>query len=495
MTKIKVICFLFMIFTASIIKSGQITPALDDYMQGLTSGEKVQALVMFNHQADIQTLNQQLKLDKVTLAERNRRVIEALQEAANLVQPAMVSYLDELKSQGLVENYTMMWITNMFAVTATRAGIEALAERTEIADMYLDYPIELVKPVDIHEAEPPLIASHEVGLERINAIAAWEAGYTGAGRLVMNVDTGVMGIHPALASRFRGDADGDGDYSESWFDPQNGTQFPCDDQSSSGAGHGTHTMGTICGRSESSYDTVGVAIDALWIAAGVIDVGGSTTQNVILTYQWAADPDVNPNTQDNPDACGNSWGYSPFWEGYEHCEETFWAAMDNLEAAGTAIIFSAGNEGNENGSNTPNSLRTPADRETTPNNCFSVGSVNGHSQYLPITGFSSRGPTYCTPDGSEAIKPEVVAPGENIRSSYINGGYINMSGTSMASPHITGSVAVIRQVNPDLDVDSIKAILINTAYGLPPGDPDGEDNSYGNGIIDLYAACLAAQEG
>jgi subtilisin family serine protease len=350
--------------------------------------------------------------------------------------------------------------------------------------LYANIPIELIEPVD-YDSDEGLLLSHEIGLERINALAAWENGWTGQGRVVMNIDTGVDGTHPALSERFRGDVDGDGDYDESWLDPYDTHwEFPQD-----GASHGTHTMGTICGRSASG-DTIGVAIDAQWIASAAIDRGGGisrTIQDILISFEWAVDPDGDPETQDNPDAIGNSWGIPDGYE-WEDCDRTFWIVIDNVEAAGSVVIFSAGNEGT-------NGLRSPADRAETIYNVFSVGAVNGNDPTLPIASWSARGPSECNPDTLLNKKPEVVAPGVNVRSSVPGGGYSTMSGTSMASPHVTGAAAVMRQLNPNLDVDTIKDILISTAHDLPFHDPDGEDNTYGHGIIDLYEACLLTQAG
>jgi subtilisin family serine protease len=484
MRKAKMLCLLLVLAFMPAIWAGQISPDLEDYLQGLATSDDVGVLVMFNEQADINSLDLQLKREHATLAERNRVVIQALQDVASRTQPALVAYLDQLKGQDLIGEYRTLWIANMAVIKATKAGVYAMADNQAIADIYYDYVIEPINPVKIEDSDAPLIATHEIGLERINAPAAWAAGFTGQGRVVANMDTGVDGTHPALAARFRGDVDDDGDVDESWYDPYAGWTNPQDSGS-----HGTHTMGTICGRSPAG-DTVGVAIDAQWIAAAPIDRGGGinrTVQDALLSFQWFVDPDDNPNTQDNPDAVGNSWGISPIYHGVPPCDPTFWAVIDNLEAAGTAVIFSAGNEGP--GAST---LRTPADRATTDYNVFSVGSVNGASPSLPISDFSSRGPSYCTQDGQPTFKPEVVAPGENVRSSVPGGGYSTMSGTSMASPHITGAVGVIRGVNPDLDVDAIKEILMATAVDL---GPEGEDNSYGHGVIDLYEACLVAMQG
>ncbi len=480
------ILWLTLIFFAAIgVNAAVIDESLQMQLDQLSAEGTVDALVYFNYQADIASLNVQLKAEHATLAERNRRVILTLQEAATLTQPVVVDFLENLKSQGLIVSYRMFWIANVFNVEASRAGIEAIAARQDLEILYPNFPVEGIEPVKTEPADG-LIASHEVGLDRINAPAAWAQGWTGAGRVVMNIDTGVDGNHPALSARFRGDVDSDGDVSESWFDPYSNYPTPRDL-----GGHGTHTMGTICGRTVAG-DTIGVAIDAQWIAAGSIDRGGGiprTVADAIASFEWAVDPDENPNTQDNPDAIGNSWGVTTS-HGYPPCDPTFWMVIDNCEAAGSAVIFSAGNEGPSG-----NSLRRPADRGTTPYNCFSVGAVDGANSNLPIASFSSRGPSNCGPNGESVIKPEVVAPGVNVRSSIPGGGYALYSGTSMASPHVTGSVAVLRGVNPDLDVDTIKEILMSTAHDLPFNNPDGEDNTYGMGVIDIYEACLIAQSG
>jgi bacillopeptidase F len=483
MRKSTILWLILSLFLATGLKAAVIDESLQNELDNLSTSEYIQALVTFEYQADIASLDRQLKLERATLAERNRRVILALQEAATETQPGVVSFLENLKSQGLVKEYRMFWIANLFLVEATRGGIEAIATRQDLEALYSNFPVETIEPV---KADPQnVIESVEIGLDRINAPAAWAQGWTGAGRVVMNIDTGVDGNHPALADRFRGDVNGNGQYEESWFDPYD-THWPFPQD---GGSHGTHTMGTICGRSPAG-DTVGVAIEAQWIAAAAIDRGGGiprTVADAILSFEWAVDPDGDPNTQDNPDACGNSWGLVTA-HGYPPCDPTFWTVIDNLEFAGTVVVFSAGNEGFSG-------LRRPADRGTTPYNCFSVGAVDGANPNLPIAGFSSRGPSNCGPNGETVIKPEVVAPGVDVRSSVPGGGYSTMSGTSMASPHVTGAVAVIRGVNPDLDVDTIKEILMATAHDLPFNNPDGEDNTFGHGVIDLYEACLIAQSG
>lgn len=160
------------------------------------------------------------------------------------------------------------------------------------------------------------------------------------------------------------------------------------------------------------------------------------------------------------------------------CPPSYYTLIDNCEAAGAAVVFAAGNEGPG-----PQTLRIPANRITTPYNCFSVGAIDGNYDHYPIAGFSSRGPSQC--DG-QTIKPEVVAPGLNVRSSVPNGGYQGgWSGTSMACPHVAGAIALLRQVNPNATVDTIKWALMESAQDL---GSEGEDNAYGFGIINILHA-------
>jgi hypothetical protein len=207
-----------------------------------------------------------------------------------------------------------------------------------------------------------------------------------------------------------------------------------------------------------------------------------------LAFQWMADPDGNPATTfDVPQSCSNSWGVTT-GHGYPPCDQTFWSFLDGSEAAGTVQLFSAGNEGPS-----PESLRRPADRATTDLNSMAVGAVDAtnYPYPWPIAGFSSRGPSHCTPGGNSTIKPELVAPGVDVRSSVPGGGYeqYGWSGTSMASPHVNGVVALVREACPDLSVNEVKQILLDTAHDLGPA---GNDNDYGMGMVDAVEAVTLA---
>jgi hypothetical protein len=468
-----------LLILAATVRAGTIQPPLDEMMAN--SSDKIGVIVALADRVDNALLDQQLRSRHVTLAERHYEVVTALRDKATETQLDILSHLSRLETENKVVHVRNFWIANMVTFKGTPEAIREIAALPSVDKVYFDFPVETIAPIIDPNYHPPVIASHPDGLNVIHAPEVWAMGYTGAGRLVSTIDTGVDGTHPALSARWRGNNGHPA--GECWFDPVDHYATPTDHGQ-----HGTHTMGTVCGRSTTTPDTVGVAINAQWIAAGAVDYGG-TTADIIASFQFIADPDGDPNTIDDvPDCCGNSWGYSPFFHGVPHCDQTFWAAIDGCEDAGVVVIFSAGNEGSYGA----NSLRTPADRATTYFNAFSVGAIDGHTPGYPICDFSSLGPCSCGP-GDLAIKPECVAPGYNVYSSIPGGGYAgDWSGTSMASPHITGSVAILRQVNPNLDVNTIKDILLQSCVDLGPA---GEDNTYGHGYLDLRTAVQLAMTG
>ena len=405
-------------------------------------------------------------------------LFRSLQQKAEATQGDFIEYLTERQSEGRVVDFKPYWISNLIRVDAPISEFQNIRKRDDVLEIYYNYEIELIEPVrnqpdtqTINRGDP------ENGVQAVRAPEVWDLGYTGEGVLVATIDTGVDGNHPALAYRWAGVADPNyaGHPEWAWFDARFGqNSFPFDY-----SGHGTHTMGTVCGGAPG--DQIGVAPGAYWIAARAIDCGGGISQTVadaIESFEWMIDPDGDPETNwDVPAVCSNSWGLITA-HGYPPCDETFWSYLDACEAAGIVILFSAGNEGYSG-------LRRPADRATDDYRTCAVAAVDAHNPSWPIADFSSRGPTYCTPGGDPAIKPDIAAPGVDVRSAWPGGGYYDLDGTSMASPHVNGVVALMRQANPDISVQDIKQIIYETAYDL---GPTGEDNSYGWGMIDAYEA-------
>lgn len=450
--------------------AGTIETGFGEYLKSLDSGEVVRALVKLRDQVDTARMIRDLDKESALLAERHLRVITALREEAGRSQPALLQFLATEKALGRVTSYRAFWISNLIAVESKADFLPRLAARPEVDIIYEDAPIELITPVSETAGVEPGRGT-EAGITATRAPELWAMGITGAGTVVSHLDTGVDGDHPALASRWLGLEPGV-QASAAWHDPVTSTSFPFDSGS-----HGTHTMGTICGRDGDTI--VGMAWAAKWICAGVIDRVSisQTLSDAIAAFEWTADPDGDPGTMsDVPDVSSNSWGLSPLYHGVSKCEDPgLWGVIDNVEAAGCVVVFAAGNEGSGG-----ESLRVPADRDTTPVNCFSVGALNQDA--TSIASFSSRGPSGCP---TASIKPEVSAVGNNVNSCYPGGGYGTMSGTSMACPHVAGAVALLRQVNPNSTPEDIKYALLYSAVDLGSA---GEDNTFGMGLIDVVAA-------
>ncbi len=431
------------------------------------SQEDIDVVVFLNDSGSDRLGKSAAMFDSPRRAAAHQLLVSELQRET-AVEARFADKVDALQQSGEISSYRYFWISGAAAVTLSPAALAELAEMPEVYYIVEDAELELIAPVATSTASSDFAGSSN-SIDVAGVRQLWEMGYTGHGRLVCSFDTGVDYDHPALTSGWLGNQVANS--AAAWFDPY-GAALPTDLK-----GHGTHTMGIMVGRD--GADTIGVAFNARWMAASVIDRGqtlSKTISDILAAFEWAADPDGNPATVDDlPDVICNSWGIPRGL--LPTCDDTFWGAIDNLEALGIVVIFACGNEGPD-----PGTIRNPADRSSSPANAFSIGAIDQNQPNLPVANFSSRGPSSCS---NNAIKPELVAPGVDIRSAYKDGGYRLMSGTSMAAPFIAGCVALLREYNPDATVAQIKSALLQSATDL--GD-SGEDNSYGWGVVNLARA-------
>jgi len=460
---------------------GQQSKLSDDLIRKMdrsTSSDLIRVVVVMKDRVDMNSLHAELVNQRASTDIRAKRVLRELtQKARQTQQPLM----EELKKYahthpGSYNRLEQHWITNIWVVSAAPDLINQLASEPSIEKIEWD-STRLVSPtIPVKESisQPKVAGGTEPGVRVINAPALWKIGYTGRGTLHYSFDTGAWPDHPAIGERFLGKHY---PLSQCFFSLDNEV---LKDKSGS---HGTHTLGTALGLDQNTNDTIGVAFNAYWIANDLIATSIATVKPLtefVAAFEWAFNPDGDTaTTNDIPDVINNSWGYTSPGD-TALCVSYVSEFLNALQAAGIATVFSAGNDGPN-----PNTISEPHHINTGLVNVFTIGSINPHDTTYPISGFSSRGPTTCPGTGSLKIKPEVTAPGQDVRSANGPDGYGEKSGTSMASPHVSGALLLLKEAFPYLAGEDLMLALYYTARDL--GEP-GEDNTYGMGLIDVLAA-------
>ena len=465
-----------LIFLINSATAGVLDDNLAEKVKSLRSDEMVKVWIKLPRLEEPSKARASANAATATRAGRYQYAAERFCQGHRIAQAELLSALGGLERQNVASHVKGHWVANIVEAEVAVSQLEQLAARLDVEKIYAVPKIATIPAVPGRAVEPMADTVSE-NINFINAPAAWAAGYTGAGRIVCSFDTGVDGDHPALLANWKGH---DGDSAAAWFDPKGNEPFPHTFPLSDGVpefnpSHGTHTMGTMVGHDISHGYRMGVAPGARWISAGILDLEGTS---LIDAFEWAADPDGDPNSVDDlPDVINHSWGVQDI-----PCQNVFYDLIDNLETLGIVQIFAAGNSGNLGDS----TIYNPADGDRDELDCFSVGAVDSVHLSPPLVLLrpafgSSLGPSLCR----GGHKPNVVAPGFEIISSYPGGGYSVSTGTSMAAPHVAGLVALLRQKNPNATVDEIKTAILVSArdytYSLP-------NDTLGWGVIDCKAA-------
>lgn len=442
--------------------------------------ERFRVVMVMEDQVDFGALEDDWRFSGASLEERQRSAIREMQKLAQESQQELRSFLETFRKTGNGESGEIrtFWIVNMLAADIPLSLIWQLEGRPGIRLIELDsaWMSGIVAPYEMSGQDVRMPGASENGLKVIRADFMWKKGYTGKNRISYSIDTGVWSDHPALRDRFLANHF---PMSQCWF-PYDAL-LPADKSGS----HGTHTLGTTLGLDPATSDTIGVAFNAWWICSDPVATSMATVKplsDFMYAYEWALNPDGDTSTVwDIPDAINNSWGYGVA-EDTLLCDSYVSQMFQAIEAAGIANVFSAGNEGPAD-----TTISIPHHLNSNIVNSFTVGALDGNNPLYPIASFSSRGPSICGGSGSLLIKPEVSAPGVNVRSAILHDGYDYFSGTSMAGPHVTGAVVLLKEAFPFLPGSEILKALYFTATDL--GIP-GEDNTYGMGLINLEQAFL-----
>jgi subtilisin family serine protease len=412
-------------------------------------------------------------------ADRKSLAYSAMLDAEVAVKTTLLPKLDALKAEGLVKSFdfatgTGALILNVDDARAGAAfqalqGIDELGRIVRNREVKLDAVVEAVQGPVRPSAEK--IVEWNVG--KVNAQQAWAQGITGAGVVVGIVDTGANVAHEALKGHYRGtNADGTFNHDYNFYDPVGNKTEAYDDHS-----HGSHVAGTSVGGTADRL--TGMAPDAKFIATKVFTAGGSgSTATILKGLSWMLAPTKSDGTAADPtkapDIVSNSWGNS------NGASLSYIDAWKAFEAAGIIPVVAAGNSGR------PNTVGSPGSYPQS----ITVGATDIDDK---VASFSSRGPSKLKDaNGNFLAKPDISAPGKDIISAGKTGDqYVKMSGTSMATPAVSGLIALLLSKYPALNAEQVREVLAKSSLDI---DSPGWDINTGHGRVDAVAMLATADK-
>ncbi|MCP5032788.1 MAG: S8 family serine peptidase [Actinomycetia bacterium] len=437
----------------------KIGPELARLIADAAENDRIPVIAHMSEKLDLarQATTNRVSHDRRAPVDKEGEVIAALVDHAAVTRSNVDEILRLRMAQGHVFNIEPLWIVNAVAMEATPKVIRELALRPDIASIDFDGPVATLQ--HHNPAEPNVTTT--------GAPSYWSLGHSGAGVVVGVIDSGadLYAGSGELADTWRGGTN-------SWIDYVDASPTPIDPPNTYGVPHGTLVTGLVAGDDRSGTG-IGIAPDSSWIAARVFNQQGqASVADVHAAFQWMLDPDGDPLTDDFPTIVNNSWVIAG-----ASCDLEFEPDVQALVAAGILPVFAAGNAGVTSGGASPGNYL----------DAFAVGAVDANDVLWDDSPFgaSNQGPTDCGTAGTTRTFPELVAPGEDIKTVEGLGYYFSRSGTSIAAPHVTGAAALLLSEFPSLTVAELRGAL--EAGSVDLGAP-GPDNSYGAGRIDVMAA-------
>ncbi len=433
-----------------------------------------------------------------TKEQKGQYVYNNLKSTATRSQSTILNYFKLKKI-----NSKSFFIANAIRAEITSLELSDLMQMDEIVSITYDVATSIESFQHDQDAHQAKQRSAELtwGNKNIQSDLVWQMGIEGEGVTVAGEDTGYRWDLEGIKERYRGWKDSIVDHNYNWHDAIHSisplasdsinpcglnSKVPCDDN-----GHGTHTMGTMVGKTNEYL--YGVAPKAKWIGCRNMERGNGALSTYIECFEYFMAPTdtngLNPLPSLAPHVINNSW-YCSIEEGCNLSNfEVMHEVIKNLRKAGIVVVVSAGNQG----ANCSTIAHPPSMFEES----FSIGSFAENDS---ISGFSAMGPVKI--DSSLRIKPNVVAPGSAVLSRTMGGNYEAWNGTSMAGPHTAGLVALIISANPKLagNVEQIENIIESTSrpanahFVCDTFSMDAiPNNMYGYGKINAFAAVQKAQ--
>ena len=480
---------LFLLFSLFVSGYAQtvIDPLLSEEMSRCNEDEKIAVIVIMKSQYDRTQLNRRAD-DYATRAECREFVVNELKAFAEVSQYDLKQSLSEMERRDMMSSPTVLWMANALYFNATKAAIQSLALRNDVA--LIGFALEQKCVPDRKESS---LASpmREItpNVLQVRADQVWDMGYKGEGVVVALIDSGVNYRHVDVADHLW---DGGDEFPHHGYDVYNHDDDPVDD-----FGHGSHCAGILCGDGTGGTHT-GMAPEATLMCVKCMGASGfCNAANLSEGIQWAIEHGC--------DMFSMSMGLvKASISDRALLRRTCEAALD----AGIVAAIAAGNEGDKLSEYPiPYNVRTPGccpppymDEVQVQNlgglSCsVCVGAVDYNDNAAP---FTSHGPVtwlsgetiyyddypYNTSQFG-LIRPDVCAPGMEILSLALYGnGYLLDSGTSMATPCVAGCMALMLSKDINLTPSEVCRILEETAVPIE----NGKSNIYGFGRVDALAA-------
>ncbi|RKD94731.1 S8 family serine peptidase [Halopiger aswanensis] len=421
--------------------------------------------------------------DTAVAADETDVDIDRLEEHAEATQDPLLEYAADTPGITVAEEF---WVTNavLLEVNLERVDLETFERFEAVEAVHENFEV----PVPDRPAEPTAVngtptasaadgtAQTTQGSSVTPAIAAidvpsvWNEYETrGEGVRVAVLDTGIEPSHPDL--ELYTDDPSDPTYPGGWAEfNDTGHRVPDSTPHDTGV-HGTHVSGTVAGGAATGT-AIGVAPEADLMHGLVMDETNGTFAQILAGMEWALAEDADVINM----SLGTTGTYPQFIE-----------PIRNANLSGTIVVGAIGNEGPETSGSPGNVYET-----------LSVGAVAADGTVAPFSGGErlNRTDWAATPsDWPDAYTvPDVVAPGVDIASSMPDGGYARMPGTSMAAPHVAGTAALLRSVEPDATPADLSSVLTETTQ-VPADDRESAvETRYGTGIIDADAAAAELLE-
>ncbi|AXR77649.1 S8 family serine peptidase [Natrarchaeobaculum sulfurireducens] len=460
-----VVCLLLVTASAP----ATVTAGGDDYAAEQAASTVQNLLELDGSTAELDSSELVVRLEEAPL-EDVRDTEQALESHAKQTQEPVLEYVEKTPGVDVAEEF---WVTNAIVLelepgTVDEQLLVTLERIDEVEAVHENFDLSMPDPPEPKTPVDPSPAAEDderpqttAAIDSVNVPTVWEEYDTrGEGVRVAVLDTGIDANHPDL--ELYTETPDDPTYPGGWaeFD-ETGERVTGSTPHDTGR-HGTHVSGTVAGGAASGT-AVGVAPDAELLHGQVLDDDGGTFAQLVAGIEWALEANADVINL----SLGSPGVYDELIEPIQHATES-----------DVVVVAAIGNQG-------PETTNAPGNVFET----ISVGAVTNDGTVASFSGGDqlNRSDWDSPPDHwpETYTVPTVVAPGVEITST-VPGGYADKPGTSMATPHVTGIVALVLSAQPDTSPEALSAGLTDTAW-KPDGEPLEQDTRYGHGIVNASA--------